>query len=497
MNLEKLLNKVAWILAVVCNQWGDTGKGKFIDYFASWADVVARGTGGANAGHTVKTGNIEFISHLIPSGILHDKNGKINVIGSGTVLDPRILCEELAQLRENGLRYDHLMIALNAKLVLPQHLLLDRIKESDSGRVKIGTTGRGIGPCYTDHYARTGLIMNDLLNKDVFVKKLERNLREKVRILKTYDPELVEKIMSHEHLENGIYYDPADIIDVDAIVEKYCNVYGKELEGMIRDTDEFMQRSAGKKRILLEGAQGLLLSIDYGSFPYVTSSDPSVRGLAKGVGLSEKQVDLTLGIVKAFYMTRVGGGPFPTEMGGAKSEEWCNGDGNRNFENSLPVTVNDRDEFHQGIAIRIAGNEYGATTGRPRRTGWLDLPLLRYAIGINGPDVILTKLDVLSGCERIKLCRAYRYEGPDYRLGEKTIKTGDVFETAIPQTEVLQFCRPIYTEFGGWQQDIRGAKTLEGLPDRLKEILDYVKKETGIVPRILSVGPDREETIVL
>jgi adenylosuccinate synthase len=285
---------------------------------------------------------------------------------------------------------------------------------------------------------------------------------------------------------------------VDAIVERYGR-YGEALQDMFCDTDSLMRESVGKKKILLEGAQGLMLSVDFGSYPFVTSSDCSAQGLVHGVGLSDRNLELTLQIVKAFYMTRVGGGPFPTEIGGQASAEHCGKDGMTEAGESLlypNASVNDVNELVQGVAIRQTGIEYGATTGRPRRTGWLDLPVLRYAIRINGPNVVFTKLDVLSDCDTIKICEGYAYEGPDYRLGNRIIRNGALILVAMPQSEILEYCQPIYKEFPGWKSDIRGARTEAELPVNLRKIINYIARTTKANPRILSVGPDREETII-
>ena len=486
-------------LAVVCNQWGDTGKGKYVDYFAEWADVIARGTGGANAGHTISLGGKEHVFHLVPSGILHDGNGKINIIGTGVAFDPGIVCSELKIISDEGLTYKNMRISRNAKLVLPQHLVLDRVRESSSDG-KIGTTGRGIGPLYQDHYARSGLVVNDLLNPEIFARKLKKNLQEKIKLLHLVDPEVIKQIMQHEHLANGRYWSEKDFFDVDAIVEMYCNEYGKFLAPMIRDTDQELRDMIGKKKVLLEGAQGILLSIDYGTYPYVTSSDCSISGLAKGVGLKDKDVDLTLGIAKIWAMTRVGDGPFPTELGGEKSAEWCATKGvtkTTEKEKYGALSVNDPDEFLQGIGIRFAGGEYGATTGRPRRIGWLDLPLLRHAMQFNGNDLILTKADVLDACEKIKICVAYEYTGEKYLLGDKILNKGDRLEVAVTDVDVIKNCRPIYEEFAGWNEPSSHMRTLEDLPKNFRTILDFVTKQTGMRVRIISVGPDRDETIVL
>jgi adenylosuccinate synthase len=488
--MEKFLVGVN-TLGVICTQWGDTGKGKFVDLFANWADLVARGTGGANAGHTIEADGKKFVCHLLPSGILHDKP---NIIGSGVALEPGTVLEEVAMLEKAGERCGNLRIALNAKLVLPQHVLLDRVKESSARKGKIGTTGRGMGPVYTDHVARLGLTVNDLLNKDIFARKLWRNLEDKLRVLRTYDPSLVKEVLHQEILGGGKFYHPTYILDVDAIVEQYL-AYGRALRPFIADTDALVREAAvAGKRILLEGAQGNMLSVDHGTYPYVTSSDCTVQGLAKGVGLRERDVDLTLGIVKAFYMTRVGEGPFPTELGGGRSAEHCDVS-NRKAEEQMGGDLNDPDEFKQGIAIRQKGNEYGATTGRPRRTGWLDLPNLRYSKRFAGPNVILTKLDVLDGAISYKICTAYTYTGPDYVFGERTLRSGDVLKVMIPDIEVMRHCEPVYEELPGWDEEIRHVREYADLPDELRVGVDFTEEEADVNVSILSVGPDREETI--
>jgi adenylosuccinate synthase len=488
----------ATTVAVVCNQWGDTGKGKFVDLLSEWADVVARGTGGANAGHTIRLGERQYIFHLIPSGILRDAAGKVSVIGSGTAFDPRAACEELEMLDAAGLSYSNLFIAQNAKLVLPQHIVLDRVRESDAKGGKIGTTGRGIGPVYADHYARTGLFVNDMLNPEVFARKLARNLREKRFILKNYAPEVVRRVCEHPQAGGGAFWNKETIFDEAAITKAYL-AYGARLRRMIADTDALVRDARNQgKRILLEGAQGNLLSVDIGTYPYVTSSDCSVRALAQGAGLRERDVDLPLGIVKAFYMTRVGEGPFPTEIGGARSNKWCNTSGVTKVteaEQFPAADVNSSDEFTQGVGIRRAGTEYGATTGRPRRVGWLDLPLLRYSAQYTGQEAILTKLDVLDACREIKICTSYEYRGPDYAWGAETIRAGKKLEVAIPNLEVMAHCVPAYKTFPGWCTPIRTMRSHRELPKALLDIIRFVEKEADIHVRAISVGPEREETI--
>ncbi|MCK5604893.1 adenylosuccinate synthetase, partial [Candidatus Pacearchaeota archaeon] len=316
-NIQELL-KTLMTIAVICNQWGDSGKGKIVDLLAQWADMIVRGMGGNNAGHTIVVDGKQYVTHLIPSGIFWDKEGKINIIGSGVAFNPKVAWEELGFLSKENFSFNNLMIALNARLVMPQHMVMDRAKESSLGIDKIGTTGKGMGPVYTDHYARIGLTVNDMLNPDVLATKLRRNLVDKVKLLKLADPELIKQIMLAEDLENGAFFHPEKIFDVDAIVEKYRK-YGIFFKDMIRDTDAFLQKYVGKNKILLEGAQGVLLSVDTGIHPGVTSSDSSAEGLARGAGLQKSDIDMILGVVKFPYITRVGEGVFPTEMGGKES----------------------------------------------------------------------------------------------------------------------------------------------------------------------------------
>ncbi len=502
----KLLDNVK-TLAIVCSQWGDTGKGKFVDYFAhEWADIIARGTGGANAGHTIEADGKKLIAHLVPSGIMCP--GKINIIGNGVVLDPRQLSRELSELRAGNIDYEgRLYIAHNAKLVLPQHIAIDRMQNSGPG--KIGTTGRGIGPTYAQYYDRLALFVNDLQNPDIFVERLRESLRESTALIRGYgDLEAFEQIMQHRDLGSGSFYSPTKLFDIDAISQAYLAT-ALELESMIMDTDALIRESLGRKNILAEGAQGLLLSIDFGTYPFVTSSDCSDQGLARGIGLCHRDIDQTLAIVKAFCMTRVGEGPFPTEMGGLRSDLWC---GNEAVETATTegfksvkeweaikfahLTLDEPDEFDLGIAARIAGNEYGATTGRPRRTGWLDLPLLRYSREITGnSEIILTKLDVMDRCPKIKVCTSYEYTGPDYKIGKTTLTRGAKLRTAITRADVLKHCCPIYTVFPGWMCDISTVTSEQDLPPALMEIVRFVESRTGTNARVLSVGPDREKTI--
>lgn len=499
-------NKAFRVIAIVCLQFGDTGKGKIVHLFAwLWAHIVVRGTGGDNCGHTFFHKGKEIVLHLLPCGMPFDSKGVVNVIGSGVAFYPKAAVDEIKMLLSLGLTCDNLRIALNAKLILPHHILLDRLGELNAGKAKIGTTGKGIGPCYTDFVARKGLVVNDILNPETFQGKLLTSMRPVLdMLLKINNPgqedlkEAVQKIMFHPHLENGLYYLGDGAFNFGAIFDKYLE-YGQYLKKYICDTDNFVRESVGKKNILLEGAQGNLLSIDRGTHPYVTSSDCSPAGLAKGAGLRENQIDASFGIIKGFYMTRVGAGPFTTEMGGQQSDVWCNGLGTREKEEELysDADINDKDEMRQGVAIRRKGGEYGATTGRPRRTGWIDLPLLRYALDSGANNVILTKLDVLTGVKKIKICHAYKYVGSDYQYGGTVISHGAIFTKAIVLPDIIKYCKPMYHEFPGWTKDIRQTRSASELPNNLVVILQYIFGQVKAMPRIISVGPGPEETIFI
>ena len=463
INPNLILNDVK-TLAIVCNQWGDTGKGKFVDLYADWASIIARGTGGNNAGHTIVLNDQEHIFHLVPSGILKDKEGKINVMGSGMVDDLGVLVEELDTLEENGYSYDGLRISEKANLILPYHKQLDGT-QSSMKKGKIGTTGRGIGPAYADKVARFGIEVGDLRDKDRFVDKLKKVQKE-----------------HHFYLN----------LDIDQIVEEQLKHY-QRIKDFVRDTDTLL-RDAKKngQRILLEGAQGLLLSIIYGTKPYVTSSDPSRLGLAQGVGLLPEDIDLTLGIVKFPFMTRVGNGPFPTEYGGRKSEEYCAQDNGiahkksveeKEFANMGDLT-NHSDYFMKGVGIRLAANEYGATTQRPRRVGRTDLVALKHAMWVNGPNLILTKADCMVGVEEIELGVAY-----ENGTGKQT--------TGINHGEDIDYGQKgVYQKFGPWNEDFQNCRVYDQLPGNVQEPIDFLTEQLGARVRIVSVGPEAEQTII-
>ncbi len=489
------------VVAIVCTQWGDTGKGKLVDLFADWSDMVIRGTGGANAGHTIVANGKRLAFHLIPSGILRDKQRKKSIIGSGVALDPAILLGEIAKLDTEGLTWDHLYISHRAKLVLPQHLVADRIREAKAKGAKIGTTGRGIGPCYTDHIRRSGLVANDLLNRDSFVAKLRENLAEHKHYLDGFEEDLIAEIMQHEHLANGSYYEAGKIFNEDAIVDAYMR-YAEVLNESIVDTDEMIREELSRgKRALLEGAQGHLLSIDHGNYPYVTSSDCTVTGLAKGAGLFDRDIDLTIGIVKA-YATRVGAGPFPTELGDSASDRWCNTAGvNEALERERYANTDrllDSGPFALGVWLRRKGAEYGTTTKRPRRVGWHDGVLLRYVTDRMPKNTILavTKLDVLSGLKEIPVCDRYEYQGPDYQLGADPWFSGKRVNEGDSDAAFLAHCHPLYEKYPGWTKPIDEITSCAKLPRAARNYLDVIERSGGRPLSIVSVGPDREQTFV-
>ncbi len=416
---------------VVGSQWGDEGKGKVVDILTEEADVIVRYQGGSNAGHTVCVKDKKFILHLIPSGILHEN--KVCVIGNGVVVDPESFLEEKATLEELGFEVgaERLMISEKAHLVMPYHKEFDSRREAVLGKNKLGTTKRGIGPAYTDKHARIGIRVCDLLNEDILKEKIYSNVEEINRVAELYG---IEKFNSEE------------------IFEKYKG-YGERLKPYIRNTVYYLNGVfRNKRRILFEGAQGSMLDIDFGTYPFVTSSNPTVGGAFVGTGLPYKAIDSVLAVVKA-YTTRVGNGPFPSEL-------------------------NDK----MGDFIRDKGAEYGATTGRPRRCGWLDLVVVKYAVMINGADELaLTKLDVLDGIDEIKVCVGYEYDGK--KIGY------------IPsQLDDYAKCKPIYKTFKGWDST-KGFERYEDLPENARKYIEFIERFIGVRFSIISTGAERNETI--
>jgi adenylosuccinate synthase len=417
------------VTVLVGSQWGDEGKGKIVDILSEKFDIVTRYQGGANAGHTVEIGDKQYILHLIPSGILRkDVNC---VIGNGVVVDPNALLTEIEFLEENNISVEgRLFISQNAHLIMPYHKLLDSIGES--GDRKIGTTGRGIGPCYMDKYARKGIRIVDLLNKDVLRKKIRENLEEKNTLLKN--------VYKHDGL------------DVEEIINEYIQ-FDKAIDSYVTDVPSMLNNAINEgKNILLEGAQGALLDIDHGTYPYVTSSSPTSGGASTGTGIPPNKITSIFGIVKA-YTTRVGQGPFPTELLDADGEK-----------------------------LRDVGAEYGATTGRPRRCGWFDAFLVRYSAMINGVDsVAITKLDVLSAFEKIKVCVGYEMDG----------KTLNTFPSDV---DTLSNVSPVYKIVDGWLEDISECRSYKDLPEKTKNYLEFMSDKANIKIDIVSVGPKRDQT---
>lgn len=424
------------VFIVVGTQWGDEGKGKIIDLLTDRADMIVRYQGGNNAGHTVVVDGEEIILHLIPSGILHSE--KHCVIGSGVVINPEALQSEIEFLEKKGISVDgRFYISQNAHIITPYHIQLDVIKEEFLGKESIGTTKRGVGLAYTDKMARIGIRVVDLLeDKDDLREKLSHSLFEKNCLLKNaygqeegFDPGRIEK----------------DLLAYTDLIDKY-----------VADTSVIINQAidAGKT-VLFEGAQGTLLDIDYGTYPYVTSSNPIAGGACVGAGVGPTKIDSVLGVTKA-YTTRVGNGPFPTEMCQYHSEE-----------------------------VRIKGREYGATTGRPRRCGWLDIVAVRYAVRLNGlKALIITKLDVLNDLDKILVCTGYQYKGE--------------LITEFPQSQkILKECKPVYEELPGWQEEISHLKAYAQLPSKAKAYLERIKELLQIDIAIVSVGTERNQSIIL
>ena len=422
-------------VAVIGAQWGDEGKGKIVDLFTRDADIVVRFQGGNNAGHTLVVNGNKTVLHLIPSGALHP--GKLCVIGNGVVVDPGVLLEELDGLKKRGYLLDDsfLRISEQAHLIMPYHKAIDLARERLRGKGKIGTTGRGIGPAYEDKVARTGIRFVDLLEQDTFRDKLRHNIKEKNIYLKAI---LKEKTLSFKEIHDTY------------------RGYRERLKGHVANTGLLLDNEirAGKK-VLFEGAQGTLLDVDHGTYPFVTSSNTVIGGLCSGAGIGARNVHQIIGISKA-YTTRVGSGPFPTELKGPEGEK-----------------------------LKEEGSEFGATTGRPRRCGWFDAVGVRYAVRVNGiTGIALTKLDVLTGFKKIGVCVAYRCEG----------KTHHDFPASL---RVLERAEPIWERMDGWNTPISGAKKFSDLPANAQRYVRRLEEIIGTEMILISVGPGREQTILL
>lgn len=420
---------------VVGAQWGDEGKGKVVDIYTEYADAVVRFQGGNNAGHTLKVEGKQTILHLIPSGILHE--GKRCIIGNGVVVDPRVLIEEMDLLRSKGYLDDDssLIISDRAHVIMPYHIRIDMAREKMRGSGRIGTTCRGIGPCYEDKYARAGIRMADLMDEEIFTERLKSNLEIK-----------------NGYLTSLLHEQPCDF---DEIFEEY-SAYAERIRPHVADTSLLLGEMIREgKNVLFEGAQGTMLDIDHGTYPYVTSSNTVAGGGCSGAGVGPTNIDSVVGLVKA-YTTRVGSGPFPTEL-----------------------------TDKTGNLLREKGGEYGSTTGRERRCGWFDAVVLRNAVRINGiTGIALTKLDVLTGLPKIKICTAYKYDGK-------------IFDNIPANRRALEKIRPVYEEVDGWTEPLENVKKFDDLPENAKRYIKRLEELIGIGIFLVSVGAERDETIIV
>jgi len=419
-------------IVIVGAQWGDEGKGKIVDLLAEQGEVIVRFQGGNNAGHTIKRGDEVYKLHLMPSGILYP--GKLCLIGNGVVIDPKVITDEITELGRRGVDTSGLRISANAHLIMPYHKLLDQEGEARLGKLQIGTTRRGIGPCYADKAARLGIRVQDLLDEKILRQKIYAAIEPKRQLLRPYER------------------DP--IIDLHTMTEEYMRL-GHRLGAFIADTTRIVHDALDNGRLVVfEGAQGTLLDIDHGTYPFVTSSNTVAGAACAGAGVGPKDIDEVWGVTKA-YATRVGAGPFASELD---------------------------DEL--GERLREAGGEFGTTTGRPRRTGWLDLVALRYAARINGLTALaITKLDVLTGIDPILVATSYR--GPE----------GARFEALPYHQSILHKATAAYEELPGWREDISGARTLEELPEAARSYLRFIEEFVGIPTALVGVGPARDQVI--
>ncbi|WP_020617473.1 adenylosuccinate synthase [Paenibacillus daejeonensis] len=417
-------------VVVVGTQWGDEGKGKITDYLAEGADVVARYQGGNNAGHTIIIGNKKYKLTMIPSGIFNEN--KVCVIGNGMVINPAALIEEIEYIHEHGFSSENLKISDRAHVIMPYHMVLDALEEDRKGDNKIGTTRKGIGPCYMDKAARAGIRIADLMDGEIFEEKVRKLVAEK------------------NHVIAQVY--GGEPVDADAIISDYLG-YAEKLRPYVADTSVVLNDAIDSdKKVLFEGAQGVMLDIDQGTYPFVTSSNPTAGGVCIGSGVGPSKIQQVIGVAKS-YTTRVGDGPFPTEL-----------------HNEI------------GDTIRETGHEYGTVTGRPRRVGWFDTVVVRHARRVSGiTGLSLNSLDVLTGLETVKICTAYKYRD-------------EIIEHYPASLKMLGECEAVYEELPGWSEDISGAKKLEDLPETTQRFVARVAELTGIPIAIFSVGRNRDQT---
>lgn len=417
---------------VIGAQWGDEGKGKIVDIMAGESDVVVRSSGGNNAGHTVEANGVQYKLHLMPSGIINKDT--LCIIGNGVVIDPRVLLEEIDMLADKGISVENLKIDYRAHIIMPYHITLDGLSEKSRGKGDIGTTKSGIGPCYMDKAERSGIRMCDFIDKDIFEEKARANI------------ELKNKIIT---LVYG-----GEAMDADKIIAEYAG-YAERLKKFAADTTVILYDEIKKgKKVLFEGAQGTLLDIDLGTYPYVTSSHPISGGVCVGTGIGPTLIDECVGVAKS-YTTRVGKGPFPTEL---------------------------FDEI--GDTIRNKGHEFGTTTGRPRRCGWFDAVILKFSVRTSSlTSIVLNKIDTLSGLDKLKICVAY--------------KKGDEIVNDFPASlEELAKCEPVYEEMDGWSEDITGVRDYNDLPENAKKYVERIEEICGCRISMVGVGPDREQNLI-
>lgn len=418
---------------IVGTQWGDEGKGKIVDYLAENCEYVVRSQGGSNAGHTVVVDNIKYKLRLLPSGILH--KDKVCVIGNGVVIEPKVFLSEIDSLIEKKVNISNLKISDRAHVLMPYHKILDELQEEDLGENKLGTTKNGIGPCYMDKSSRLGIRIIDLMNKETFAKKLKFNVELKNKLLK--------KLYNHD----GVNYDE--------LLKEYLG-YAEKLRPFVADTTTILNKAIKeKKNILFEGAQATMLDLDHGTYPFVTSSYPAAGGACTGSGVGPRKIDNVIGVVKA-YATRVGEGPFPSEL------------------------FDDVGQF-----IRDKGGEYGTVTGRARRCGWLDACVVKYASYVNGLDSIaITRLDILDELDKLKICVAYKYNG-------------EILEGYPADLDILSKVEPVYEEFEGWKTSTRDIREYDKLPENAKKYLKRLSEVIETDISIVSVGAGRDETIIV
>lgn len=418
---------------IVGTQWGDEGKGKIVDYLAENCEYVVRSQGGSNAGHTVVVDNIKYKLRLLPSGILH--KDKVCVIGNGVVIEPKVFLSEIDSLIEKKVNISNLKISDRAHVLMPYHKILDELQEEDLGENKLGTTKNGIGPCYMDKSSRLGIRIVDLMNKETFSKKLKFNVELKNKLLK--------KLYNHD----GVNYDE--------LLKEYLG-YAEKLRPFVADTTTILNKAIKeKKNILFEGAQATMLDLDHGTYPFVTSSYPAAGGACTGSGVGPRKIDNVIGVVKA-YATRVGEGPFPSEL------------------------FDDVGQF-----IRDKGGEYGTVTGRARRCGWLDACVVKYASYVNGLDSIaITRLDILDELDKLKICVAYKYNG-------------EILEGYPADLDILSKVEPVYEEFEGWKTSTRDIREYDKLPENAKKYLKRLSEVIETDISIVSVGAGRDETIII